>query len=325
MGSITRILGIAAVIAVALGAQFGGAAAEQAWPTKLMRAIVPLTPGSGADVVGRVVMEVVSRQIGQPIVFENRAGGGNLIGMTAVAKSEPDGYTILVNSSTHTVTTAIREAMPIDTVTDLSPITPLGSLPLVLIAKKDHKTMADLVAYGKANPDKMSYSSAGAGNQSHLSAEMFRTAAGFEALHVPYKGANDTLTEVVAGRVDYYMCPVNAALEIIRDGQVQALAVTGSARLPALPNVPTFEELGFSKPIYGSWIGVFVPGRTPAPIKARLYSEITRALDNPDVAKKLEAIAIGPMKMTSEQFDKLIRAEIETYTGIATAANIRVK
>ena len=315
------------VIAAAFFVATNDPAAAQSWPTKLIKVVVPLSPGSGADVAARIVMEHVSKQLGQPIVIENRAGGGNMIGMNLVAKAESDGYTILVNSSTHSVTTAIRETMAFDTLADLSAIVPLGSLPLVLIASpsKGYKNLADLVTYAKANPEKINYSSAGAGNQSHLTAEMFRIAAGIEAVHLPLKGAPEALTEVLTGRADFYFCPINAALEMIRGGQLQALAVTGSERLPSLPGTPTFVELGYGNTVYGSWTGVFTPSKTPAPIKERLYVEVSKALADPAIAKKLRDIGTGPMPMTSAQFDKLVRDEIEAYTRVAKAANIRVK
>ncbi len=302
-------------------------ATAQTWPSKTIRVIVPLSAGSGADVAGRLITDQVGRQIGQTFVIENRPGGGNTIGMAVVAKADPDGYTLLANSSTHSVTTAIRETLPFNTSADLTPIIPFGSLPLVIVVNpaKGHKTLADLIAYAKANPGKINYSSAGAGNQSHLSAEMFRLGAGFEAVHIPTKGSPEAVREVLAGRVDFYVCPTNAAIALINDGQLQGLAVTGNARLPTLPNVPTFEEAGFKKPVYGSWTGLFVPSATPAAIKEKLYAEFQKAVSTPDIRKKLDDLGMGPMPLTQAQFEKLVKDEIETYTAIATASGIRMK
>ncbi|MGD9921617.1 MAG: tripartite tricarboxylate transporter substrate-binding protein [Pseudorhodoplanes sp.] len=271
-------------------------------------------------------MEQVSRQVGQPIVIENRAGGGNTIGMGVVARADPDGYTLLVNSSTHTVTTAIRSSLPFDTLADFTAIVPLASLPLVLVTTpgKGYKSVADLVAYAKANRGKINYASAGAGNQSHLTAEMFRAASDFEAVHLPLKGSPEAVTEVLTGRADFYLCPITSALPMIQSGQLQGLAVTGAERLSALPDVPTFSELGFGNRIYGSWIGVFAPSKTPTPIKERLYAEISKALVDPVVAKKLADAGTGRMPLTSAQFEQLVRDEIEAYSAVAKAANIRV-
>ena len=304
-----------------------GTATAQTWPTKTIRVIVPLSAGSGADVAGRLITDHVGRQLGQTFVIENRPGGGNTIGMAVVAKADPDGYTVLANSSTHSVTTAIRETLPFNTTAELTPIIPFGSLPLVIVVNpaKGHKTLADLIAYAKANPGKINYSSAGAGNQSHLSAEMFRLGAGFEAVHIPTKGSPEAVREVLADRVDFYVCPTNAAIALINDGQLQGLAVTGSARLPTLPNVPTFEEAGFKKQVYGSWTGLFVPSATPAAIKEKMYTEFQKAVSAPDIRKKLDALGMGPMPMTQPEFEKLVKDEIDTYTAIATASGIRLK
>ena len=182
------VLVVAAALATLAGT--GTAALAQAWPTKPIRVVVPLTAGSASDVMGRIVADQLSQQLGQPIIVENRPGAGNTIGMSAVAKAEPDGYTLLVNSSTHTVTPATRSNLGFE-MSDLAPIVPLGNMPVVMVfnPSRGYKTLADFVAYAKANPGKINYASAGAGNSSHLNGERFRLAAGFEAVHLPFKGA----------------------------------------------------------------------------------------------------------------------------------------
>jgi tripartite-type tricarboxylate transporter receptor subunit TctC len=298
----------------------------QPWPTKAIKVIVPLTAGSATDVMARIVMDQVSQQVGQPIVIENRPGAGNSIGMNAVAKAEPDGYTILANSSTHTVSPAVRETMPLDTVNDLSAIIPFGNMPVVMLfnPKKGYKHLSEFVTWAKANPGKANYSSAGAGNSSHLNGELFRLAAGFEAVHLPFKGAPEAMTEVVAGRSDYYFSPLVNALPLIKDGQLQPLAVSGSQRASALPEVPTTVQAGYANSEYNFWAGVFVPVKTPAAIKEKLYQEIAKALQVPAVRDKLKNLGADPMPLSSAQFDALVKKEIETNSKIAKAANIRV-
>lgn len=302
-------------------------AQAQAWPTKAVKIVVPLTAGSATDVMARIVFDEVSRQVGQPIVIENRPGAGNSIGMNAVAKAEPDGYTILANSSTHTVSPAVRATMPLNTTEDLSAIIPLGNMPVVILfnPKKGYKQLKDFVDWAKANPGKANYSSAGAGNSSHLNGELFRLAAGFQAVHIPFKGAPEAMTEVIAGRADYYFSPLVNSLPLMRDGQLQALAVSNSSRASALPDLPTITQAGYPNAEYNFWAGIFLPSKTPAAIKEKLYAEIAKALQAPAVRDKLKNLGADPMALTSAQFDAQVRKEIETNTKIARAANIRVE
>ena len=314
----------AALVALAIGS--ANNAQAQNWPTKPVKVVVPLTPGSATDVMARVVFEQVSQQLGQPFVIENRPGAGNTIGMNAVAKADPDGYTILANSSSHTVSPAVRETMPLDTTGELSAIIPIGNMPVVILfnPKKGYKNLGDFVAWAKANPGKANYSSAGAGNSSHLNGELFRLAAGFEAVHLPFKGAPEAMTEVMAGRSDFYFSPLVNALPLMKDGQLQALAVTNSTRASALPDLPTVAQAGYPNSEYNFWAGVFLPSKTPAPIKEKLHQEIAKALKVPAVAEKLKNLGADPMPLTSAQFEAQVRKEIETNSKIAKAANIKV-
>jgi tripartite-type tricarboxylate transporter receptor subunit TctC len=276
--------------------------------------------------MARIVFDQVSQQVGQPFIIENRPGAGNSIGMNTVAKADPDGYTILANSSTHTVSPAVRETMPLDTVNDLSAIIPFGNMPVVMAfsPKRGFKTLKEYVDWAKANPDKANYSSAGAGNSSHLNGELFRLSAGFNVVHLPFKGAPEAMTEVIAGRSDFYFAPLVNALPLMKDGQLVALAVSGSQRAAALPDVPTTVQAGFANSEYNFWAGVFVPSKTPAAIKEKLYQEISKALASPNVAEKLKNLGADPMPITSAQYDALVKKEIETNSKIAKAANIRV-
>ena len=300
-------------------------ASAPAWPTKPIRIIVPLTPGSASDVMARIVADQLAAQLGQPIIVENRPGAGNTIGMSAVAKAEPDGYIILVNSSTHTVTPATRSNLGFE-MTDLAAVIPLGNMPVVMIfnPSKGYKKLGDFVAYAKANPGKINYTSAGAGNSSHLNGERFRLAAGIEAVHLPFKGAPEATTEVIAGRADFYFSPLVNALSLIKEGTVQALAVSGSARASALPEVPTTVEAGYPNSEYNFWVGMFAPAKTPADIRTRLYTESAKALQSPATREKLAGLGADPMPLNSAQFEALVKTEIETNTQLVKAAGIKV-
>ncbi len=318
-----RLLLASGILFIALSSQ----AWAQAWPSKPIKIVVPLTPGSATDVMARIVFDEVSRQVGQPIVIENRPGAGNSIGMNAVAKADPDGYTILANSSSHTVSPAVRATMPLDTANDLSAIIPLGNMPVVILfnPSKGYKKLGDFVAWAKANPGKTNYSSAGAGNSSHLNGELFKLAGGFEAVHLPFKGAPEAMTEVIAGRSDFYFSPLVNALPLMKDNQLQALAVSNSSRASALPDLPTIAQAGYPNSEYNFWAGVFLPVKTPAPIKEKLYAEIAKALQTLGVRDKLKNLGADPLPLSPAQFDAQVRKEIETNTKIAEAANIKVE
>jgi tripartite-type tricarboxylate transporter receptor subunit TctC len=298
----------------------------QAWPVKPIRAIVPLTAGAATDTMARVVLEQVSAQIGQPIVVENRPGAGNTIGMAAVAKADPDGYTILVNSSTHTVSPATRSQLTFDPTGDLKAVIPLGNMPVVMVVHpaKGYKKLSDFVAAAKAKPGSINYASAGAGNSSHLNGERFRLAAGFEATHVPQRGAPEALTEVVAGRLDFYFSPLLNALPFLKDGQLQALAVSGSQRASALPDVPTTVEAGYPNSEYNFWAGVFVPAKVSPEMRTGLHEVVAKALAHPATRERLKNLGADPMPMTPDEFDAHVRKEIELNRELVKAAGIKV-
>ena len=276
-----RVLFAAAVLCAGLAA-LPTPLSAQTWPSRPIRVIVPLTAGAATDIMARAVFEQVSQQLGQPVIVENRPGAGNTIGMAAVAAAEPDGHTILANSSTHTVSPATRSKLTFNVLTDLSGVIPLGNMPVVMAVnpKKGYKTLADFVDYARKNPGAVNYASAGAGNSSHLNGERFRIAAKFEAVHVPQRGAPEAMTEVIAGRLDFYFAPLLNAMTFLRDGQLQALAVSGSQRASALPDVPTTVEAGYPNSEYNFWAGVFVPARRrrrSAPGCTRSWSRRSRA------------------------------------------------
>ena len=303
-------------------------ASAQTWPAKTIRAVVPLSAGSATDIVARTVLEQVSKQIGQPIIIENRTGAGNTIAMNLVAKADPDGYTILVNSAAHTMKQkAIYSSLPFDTARDLSPVIPLGNVPTVLVVQpeKGYKTIHDLVAAAKAKAGGMNYSSTGAGNSSHLNAERFRLSAGFEAVHVPFKGAPEAATEVMAGRADFLFTTLLVTMPFIQDKKLQALAVSGQQRASAIPDVPTTEESGFKNSYYNFWIGMFVPAKTPDAIRQKLHAETHKALQQPEIRARLAKLGVDPMDMSIEKFADLVTDEMKINAALVKGAGIKVE
>ncbi len=303
------------------------AAWAQAWPAKPIKVIVPFTPGSGTDIMARTVSEKVSLQVGQPVVIENRPGAGGTIGTGLVAKSEPDGYTILVHSSTYTVTPSTYANLPYDTLRDLTGVAPLGLLPnvLVIAASKGIRSVKELVAAAKAKPGSMNSASIGIGSGTHLNAERFRLGAGIEVVNVPFKGTPEALTEVMTGRVDYYFCPVNAALPFLKDGKVRALAVASTKRSLALPELPTTLEAGVPNSDYNFWVGMFAPAKTPREVVNHLYLETAKALRAADVREKMARLGAEPMEYSPERFNAYLREEIAANAALVKAAGIKAE
>jgi tripartite-type tricarboxylate transporter receptor subunit TctC len=303
-----------------------GSAMAQSWPTKPIRVMVPLSAGSSPDIVGRVVLEQVASQLGQPIVVENRLGAGGTLATGAVAKAPPDGYTLLVHTTTHAVTASTYSNPGYDTRRDFAAITGLASVPNVLVvAPNKYKTLKDLVAAAKARPGTMNYASVGPGSASHLNAERFLMASGIKAQHVPFKGGPEALTEIMAGRIDFYFVPLSPARGLLDAGKVVVLAVSGSQRASALPDIPTTVEAGFPNSDYNFWVGMFAPAATPRLIVDKLNVETIKALQMPAVKAKLEANAGGePMPMTPAEFDAFVKKEIDVNAALVKAAGIEV-
>ena len=298
----------------------------QAWPDKPVRIVVPLTAGSATDVMARIVAQRLTEQLGQPFLVDNRPGAGGTIGVGAVARAKPDGYTILVQSSSYTITPTTYPNTQYDTLRDLAGVTPLALLPqaLVIAPSKGITSVQALVAEAKAKPGILNYASAGVGTANQLNAERFRVGAGIDAVHVPFKGTPEALTEVMAGRVDYYFCPVNVCLSLINDKRLLALAMGSTKRSAVLPDLPTTLELGIAESNYNFWVGMFVPAGTPRDIVDKLYRETEKALANKDVQASLAQLGAEPMLMPPEQFDREIAREIATNAALVKAAGIPV-
>jgi tripartite-type tricarboxylate transporter receptor subunit TctC len=285
---------------------------------------VPAAAGSAIDVIPRIVFEQLSIQLGQPIIVETRVGAGTTIGTAAVAKAEPDGYTILVNSSALTVSPSVYPNLPYSPVRDLSAIIPIGSLPNVLIVSpsKGYKTVGELVAAARVAPGSINFASTGVGAATHMSAERFRLSAGFEAVHIPFKGGPEAMTEVLTGRVHYYFCPVGTALPYIRDGRLGALVVSTPKRSSALPDVPTTLEAGFADSDYTFWMGMFAPKNTPRYIVEKLYLETEKALRMASVRAKLEQLGVEPLPMNPEEFDAHVEKELRMNDPLIKALGL---
>jgi tripartite-type tricarboxylate transporter receptor subunit TctC len=297
----------------------------QAWPLRPIRVIVPTGPGSVTDVVPRVVFERLSVQLGQPIIVENRPGAGGSIGTNAVAKAEPDGYTLLSNSSAHTVLPWVYPHLPYDAARDLAAIIPLGSVPTVLVTSpaKGFGTIGDFVAAARAKPGSFNYTSTGTGTATHLTAERFRASAGIAAVHIPVKSGPEALTEVMSGRAESYFCPIGTALPFIREGRLRALVISASHRAAELPDVPTTAEAGFAEADYTLWTGVFAPAKTTRSIIERLHDEAAKALQTASVRDKLALLGVVAMPMTPEAFDARVREEIVSNGVLVRAAGLR--
>jgi tripartite-type tricarboxylate transporter receptor subunit TctC len=318
-------MGRFSLYAIGLLVGLTGVAGAQTWPGKQpIRTVVPFTAGSATDIMARAVLDEVGRAIGQTFVIENRVGAGGTIGAAAVAKAEPDGYTILVHSSSHTITPSTYPNLSYDAVRDLPAVIPLGNLPNVLVVPPNkYQTIQELVAVAKAKPGSLTYGSAGLGGAAHLNAERFRLSAGFEAVHVPFKGGPETLREIIADRIDFYFSPALPALPLVREGQVRALAVSTSKRALALPDLPTTIEAGYPNSDYNFWIGVFTTGGTPREIINRLHGEIAKALEVPVIRDRMAKLGAEPMPMTPEQFDAYVKAEVESNAALVRAVGIR--
>jgi tripartite-type tricarboxylate transporter receptor subunit TctC len=298
----------------------------QGWPTRQpIRVIVPLTAGSATDIVARLVFEQVSKQIGQTVVIENRPGASQTIGAAAVAKADPDGYTVLIAGSALAVVPSTIANLPINVETDLTAAGALANVPLVMVVQpaKGYKTIHDFVAAAKAKPGAMTYGSGGRGDATHLAAERFRLAAGFEGLYVPFKGAPEVLTEVMAGRLDFYMAAMSPAMPLLAARQLQALAVASATRAAALPDLPTTTEAGFANSDYEFWVAAFAPGATPRAIVDRLNQEIRTALDTPAVRERLRAMGGSPMPMSAQAFGEQFKREVAVNAALVKAVGLQ--
>ena len=301
------------------------AALAQAWPSKPIKVVVPFSAGSAVDIVARVVMEQVSTQLGQPVVVENRVGASGTLGVGSVAKADPDGYTILVHSTTHVVTASTHANPGYDTRKDFAAVTGLASLPNVLtVPPNKYKSLKDLVEAAKAKPGEMNYASVGAGSSAHLNGERFLAAAGIKAQHIPFKGGPEALTDIMTDRVQFYFVPLPPARGLFAGGKIGILAVSGTKRSSALPDIPTTIEAGFPNSDYNFWVGMFAPAATPKAIVDRLNAETVKALNTASVQEKLKNVGGDPLPMTSADFTTFVNKEIDINAALVKAAKVQI-
>ncbi len=311
-------------IALSLGLSAMDVSADT-WPTKPMKAIVPIAAGSVIDIVPRVVFAQLGKQLGQTIIVENRPGAGQTVGAGAVAKAGPDGYTLLVNSAAHAIAPSLHPNLGYDPARDFAAVAPLGVTPFVLVVRSGRgiRTPRDLVAAASAKPGALNFASPGVGSASHLSAERFRLSAGVAAVHVPFKGGAELITEVLAGRIDFAFVALGAVLRPIQDGTIAALGVNGATRSSALPDVPTLREAGFEDAEYPMWFGLFLPARTPREIVDKLHRETARALQEPAVKARLASLGVDAMDLTRAEFHALVEKEIAMNAALVNTLGLR--
>jgi tripartite-type tricarboxylate transporter receptor subunit TctC len=317
-------LALKATLAAALCVATASVANAQSWPTRAVTVVSPFTAGNASDLIGRITLEQVARQVGQPFVVENRPGAGGTVGVNQVAKADPDGYTILMHSSSFSAALVLHKSLPYDTLKDFAPVIPIGIQPVVLITapSRGFKTVADLVAAAKANPGAMNFASAGIGSTSHMGAERFRHAAGFKAQHIPFRGPAEAFAEVLSGRIDFYFLPLAPVLSLVKQGKVVALAVGAEKRSVDLPDVPTMAEAGLPDAAYHFWGGIFAPARTPAEVIRKLHDETAKALEVPEVRERLAKTATEPMPMSTAQFTKYFQDDVASTVKLAKDVGI---
>lgn len=297
-----------------------------AYPTKPLRLIVPFAPGGAADILARVVGDHLQRELGKPIVIVNREGAGTIIGVEAAAKATPDGYTLLISGDAATINAASGRSLPYDLLKDLKPISLIYSGTQFLLANgKDSRfnSLRDFVQYAKANPGTLKFGSSGVATSTHLSAEAINVAAGIKAVHVPYRGIAPAMSNLAGGHVDYAIVGSTAAIPVVQSGQFKALATTGRARSPSLPNVPTLREQGVPAET-GSWYGLFVPSGTPPAIVKRLSAVMMGVLKSPEVADRLKSLGGEPRPTSPDQATEFIRDEIRSVGTLMRKLDIRI-
>jgi tripartite-type tricarboxylate transporter receptor subunit TctC len=302
-------------------------AIAQPYPSKPVRIIVPFTPGSATDTMARPVADKLSAALGQQFLVENRPGAGGTIGIAALAKSPPDGYTLAVVSTGHVVNPVLYANLQYDTLKDFSGVAPLAGQPSVLVVAPSLgvRTVKELVAMAKQKPGQLNYATAGTGSAAHISAEKFRMAAGIDAVHVPLKGSPESVTETMGGRTHFTWTPLTTAIGQIRGGQLLALAVSTGKRSAALPEVPTIAEAGFPHGEFNFWVGMLAPAHTPPDVLGRLNSEIQKALAAADMQERLAKLGAEPMTMSPQQFDAFLKEEYAVLGEVMRAAGVKAQ
>jgi len=302
------------------------AASQAAYPNQPIRLIVSFAAGGPTDVFARLVASRLEKELGQPIIVENKPGGGSNIGSEFVAKAKPDGYTLLVGTVANATNMGIYKNLGYDTVRDFAPITQIMSSPSVLVVNTNMpvRTLDELVAYIKERPGKLNYASSGAGGMQHHAAEMLKLRAGIDVLHIPYKGAAPALTDVIGGTVNMGFKTASGVLPAIQSGKVRAIAVAGNSRLAQLPDVPTMAEAGMPGIEADSWNGLFAPAGTPPAIINRLAAATIKVLNTPEIKERFATISATPVGSSPAEFSKYVRDEVQKWSKVAKEANVQL-
>jgi tripartite-type tricarboxylate transporter receptor subunit TctC len=303
------------------------AARAQAWPAKAIRIVVPFPPGGGTDIIAREVSQKVTAATGWTFVIDNKPGAGGNLGVDAAAKAPADGYTLVLGQTSNlAINPTLYSKLPYNPQKDLAPVGLIASAPLVIVvpATSAYKTLADLVAAAKARPGEVNFASPGNGTVAHLTGEQFQKAAGIRFQHVPYKGANQALTDVISGQVQLYVSSVPSVLQQIRTGKLRPLAVTSARRVDDIPQTPTVGESGYKGFDASTWFGLLAPAGTPRDVLARLNAEFNKALQQPDLRKRLGDEGADPLGGTPEQFAELIRDDIVRWGRTVKESGVRL-
>ena len=325
MTTIRRTLLKLAAIGLAAGAA-PALHAQTAWPTQPVKMVIPFPPGGPTDLVGRVIAQALSEQLGQNVIVENKPGANANIAAELVARAPADGYTFMYNTSSLALSAVLYSKLNYDALKDFAPVALTAVVPMVLVVHPSvpAKTVPEFIDLLKKNPGKLVYGSAGNGNVTHLGAFQFLQANGLSATHVPYKGSSPALVDLAGGQTQFMTDTINSALPYIRDGRMRALAVTSAKRSPVLPDVPTLQESGMAGFEVGAWQGVVMPAKTPPEIVNKLNAEIMKALKNPAVLEKLAAQGAQPLGSTPEQYGAYLRSEIQRWGEVAKATGAKL-
>ena len=321
--TLVRLLAAALPLALAMGP----AAAQQDYPNKPIRLIVPFTPGGVTDTGARVVADKLGARLGQSVVVDNRPGASGNIGTQMVATAAPDGYTLLLGfDGTLVINPHVYAKVPFDTLKDFVPVSKIGDAVLIIVVHPSvpAKTLSELVAYSKTNPGGVSYGSAGTGSTPHLAGELLKARTGANFVHVPYKGGGQSMTDLVGGSLPMLYTAVAGAYPFVQKGQIRPIAVSSAQRLASLPDVPTVAESGVPGFESSSWIGILAPAKTPQPIVERLQRELHAVVQSPEVRERLASLGISALGNTPAEFGQQIRADLAKYDQIVKAAKVRV-
>ena len=303
------------------------AAAQDKYPNKSIRVIVPVAPGGGTDFIARLIGQKMSEAWGQPVIVDNRPGGAGNLGVEIAAKAVPDGYTLVIPITSFPINPSLYSKLPFDTVRDFAPVTLVASAPLLLVVNPGAQanSVNELIALAKARPGQLNYANSGSGTTAHLAGELFKRMAGVDIVSIAYKGGGPAVIDLIAGNVQIYFSTVPAALPQVKAGRLRALAVTSSKRLNDIPDVATVSESGLPGFEVVAWFGMFAPGKTPQPIVKKLNGEVVGILGMPDVREKMSGQGLIPGGNTSEELGVFLKAEIAKWSKLIKEANIRIE